>query len=152
MVATKNQGPEIPEAIRIPSDECTVTVGGKEYHVHRGQAVEIVGTRSVGEMKASWAFNRLSVEIDAVKVADDATDKAKDEANAKTMALLEDHYDGLLEWMAKRIVTWDWTGLNGLPLPIPDGTPGPLLALSPEELFYLMRILRGEGTADEKNS
>lgn len=151
MVA-KNLGPEIPEAVRISSDDCTVTIGGKEYHVHRGQSVWIVGARSIGLMKASWGFNRLTVELDAVAVAETATEKEKDEATAKAMALLEANYDTLLEWMAKRIDGWDWTDASGKPMPAPDGTPAPLLGLCPEELFYLNRILRGEGTADEKNS
>lgn len=138
----------------IPSDECTVTiggktvdgktVGGKEYHIHRGQSVTIVGTRSIGEMKASWGFNRLSIEIDGAK-------GEADEAQRVSL-ILEEHYDALLDWMAKRVVSWDWTDQAGRPLALPDGTPEPLMALSPEELFYLMRILRGEGTADEKNS
>lgn len=144
MPAKTNSTPDLPAPIKVPSDDCTVTVDGVEYHLHRGQSVSVVGTRSIGEMKAAWGFNRLSAELDAVK--------GEPDENVRAIALLEEHYDSLLLWMADRIVDWDWTDQRGRLLPKPDGTTDPLLKLAPDELFYLTRILRGEGPADEKNS
>lgn len=144
MATLKTQGPDLPAPTVVPSDDCVVTVAGAPYHIHRGQTVSVIGTRSIGEMKAAWGFNRLSTELDAVK--------GEPDENVKAVALLEDHYDALLLWMADRIVDWDWTDQRGRPLPKPDGTVEPLLKLAPDELFYLTGILRGEVPADEKNS
>lgn len=137
-------GPERPEPIRVPSDECLVRIGDREYALHRGQSVWIVGTRTVGELQATWAFDRLSVELDRVRGEPNETERS--------LALLEEHFERMLAWMARRLVRWDWTDATGQPLPPLDGTPEPLRYLSPDEVHYLRRVLRGEVTAEEGNA
>lgn len=136
--------PELPPVLTVPSDDCAVTVGGVDYRVHRGQSVSIVGTRTVGELKATWAFDRLSVQMDAIK--------GEPDEYARTLELMENHFDALISWMAQRVTDWDWTDPRGEPLPKPDGTSAPFERLSPQEIHYLRQVLRGEGSAEAKNA
>lgn len=135
--------PELPPAIRVPSDSCTVTVSGTEYHIHRGQSIWMVGTRTVGELQASWGFDRLSVRMNELK--------GEPDEYGRTLELLENHFSDLLTWIAERLIDWDWTDQRGQPLPKPDGTPEPLRKLTPEEIHYLRQALRGEVAAESGN-
>jgi len=142
--APESIGPELPPVERVSCDACVVTVKGKPYHIHRGQYVEYVGVNEIGELQAAWDFNRLSVKFDAVK--------GEAQEGLKRLAILDEHYDQLLEWMAERLVDWDWTDQRGRPLPKPDGTAGPLRKLTPEEILFLDSVLSGEVPAEGKNA
>jgi hypothetical protein len=160
-VASKSQlGPELPPSLAVPSDDCTVEIDGKPYHIHRGQTVWISGVRQVGEMQSTWRFNSLSLQMDSlrpdpVELPPNASDAEKEAAeiemqkrweasNRDTFALLDKHFEDLLAWMAPRVDDWDWTDARGRPLPKPDGTKEPLRNLSTDELHWLRSALRGE--------
>lgn len=164
----KKDTPELPEPVRIPCDDCTVTIAGRAYHVHRGQSVWLMGLPSIREQRAIWAFNNLAVELDNVQpppfttpgeeVSDEQRAKilaealkAQRESNYQSSAIMDRAYQSLLEAMAARIVRWDWTDLNGNPRSALDGTTIPFEDLSDEEMYFLRRVLQGKVTADLPN-
>lgn len=125
-----------PPVRRVPSDDCEVTIAGVTYNPHEGEYVEVVGSASIAELKSLWAFDRISVELQAIQGDPDEYEK--------TTKRLDEYYDDLCAWIARRVVDWDWTDDQGHPLPKPDGSLKPIQALRSDEIYYLRRVLRGE--------
>ena len=70
----------------------------------------------------------------------------------RVTALMDGALQGLARGLAPRIVRWNWTDWLGNPMPQPDGTVGPLLALETEELYWLLSAVKGETTGQAKNA
>ena len=143
-----------PPARQVPSDDYTVVVEGEVYHPHEGEYVSLVGNPTIGELEGWDEFRRMAVEFDAIKGEPDEREKVG--------ALLETTTRHLCALLARRIVGWTWTDDRGRPLVAPalddpddetqvvDAT-GLLKALTTDELYYLLRISRGEAPAERKN-
>lgn len=113
-----------------------MAIGGATYTPHEGEWVDVVGSASIAELKSLWAFDRVSVELQELEGSPD---------ESKLVAKrLDQYYDDLAAWIARRVVDWNWTDDQGHPLPKPDGTIGPIQALRGDEIYYLRRVLRGE--------
>ncbi|MFH0900676.1 MAG: hypothetical protein V2A73_08620 [Pseudomonadota bacterium] len=133
-----------PKPRRIASDDCEVTLdGGEKCTPHEGEWVEIFTGWSVGELKARNEFNRMRVRLDAVE-------GESDEAR-RSLAIMDESFEGILAALAGRIVTWNWTDLAGRQLPQPDGTKEPLRQLHADELFWLLNAGAGETPSERKN-
>lgn len=158
-MATEKAQKTKPQPRRVPSDDFEIEISGEVYYPHLGESIWIVGQPTIGELKATWGFNRISVELDDVAADPPAEGEAPDEverrqrdSRVKAVQLVENHYDDLLAWIAPRLSGWDWTDNDSNPLPQPDRTPAPLQCLTPDELFYIRSVLRGEGPAEVGNA
>jgi hypothetical protein len=132
-----------PKPLRIPSDDCAVTVNGEACQPHEGEWVEIYSGMSVGEWRAFESIRRAGVDLLAAQ-------GEPDEA-ARVTAIVEGQFGTLCEHLARRVTAWTWTDDRGMPLPQPDGTPGPLQALRSQELAWLIAVSQGETPAVRKN-
>lgn len=147
--------PTKPPLRRVPSDDCEVVVGGKSYYPHRGESLWFRGRQKIGQLRADWAFRRMGVELDEVSAdpkAEDESDEAflarLGKSHMESLRVTDQHYADVLEWIASRLVKWDWTDDDGKPLPELDGTTDPFARISDDEFFYIWRVLRGEGPAE----
>ena len=138
----KNSAESVPEPKwkippqRIESDDCTVYVGreiedgeitdeGTPYKVHEGEYVELFPVRSLRELMA-------------------LTDIGNNTAGSLRTLCIE---------LSQRIMEWDWTGMDGKPLPQPYNAPDVLERLTDDELMWLMQAVKGkETTATRKNA
>ena len=154
-----NPAPTKPKPRRVPSDDFSVEIGGETFYPHRGESIWVIGSPTIGELKATWSFNRISVMLDDIAPdppaegeSPEAIGKRIRQSRSAAVKLVEDHYDDLLHWIAPRLADWDWTDNDGNPMPPPARTPGPLLGLTADELFYIRSVLRGEGPAEAGNA
>jgi hypothetical protein len=131
-----------PTAVRIPSDDCTVTVAGKEYHVHEGEWIEIMPGGRVGEFEVLDTFFGIEAAMAAVKGDPDESRQG--------FHILNDALKIAVPVLRDRILAWTWTDDAGRPLPQPcEGDPAFRL-LQFEELSYLVATLaRGESRKSE---
>lgn len=149
---------------RIDSDDCAIMIGrkivggkivdpGEAHYVHKGEWIEVIPVRSVSEY---LSFNKLLASnlpdiSDAVPT--DEAGKAKEEAElmAFTEALAAE-FERLVGAVADRVVSWNWTDLEGNPLDQPFHNPKVIEKLSQDELNYLAGSLsRVETAAERKN-
>ena len=128
-----------PASVRVPSDDFVVEIGGESFRTHENEWVEVLPQISVRELQQMQQLNRLHVEIDALAGEDGGEDAV--------LALLDATYAEVCQTLAVRIVDWTWTDDAGRPLPKPDGTDEPFRRLTPQELWYLVRVVRGEHPA-----
>ena len=128
-----------PASVRVPSDDFVVEIGGQAFNTHEGEWVEVLPQISVCELQQMQRLNRLHVEIDALAGEDGGDDAV--------LALLDATYADLCQTLATRIIDWTWTDDAGRPLPKPDGTAEPFRRLAPQELWYLVRVVRGDHPA-----
>lgn len=122
--------------VRVESDDCTVYVDtviedgeiidkGTPYQVHVGEWVEVFPARSLAEQVAMGDISATST--DSLRL--------------------------LCGELSKRIYDWDWTGNDKQPLPKPYNSPETLMALTDDELVWLMSAAKGRETkADRKNA
>ncbi len=132
-----------PKPRRITSDDCEVSVDGETCTPHEGEWVEMFTNWAVGELKAINDFRRMRVKLDAVEGENDEA--------ARSMEIMEQAFEGVLESLAGRVVAWNWTDWQGRPLPQPDGTKEPLRRLHSDELLWLLNAGQGEAPAERKN-
>lgn len=128
-----------PASVRVPSDDLVVEIGGQSFRTHENEWVEVLPQISVRELQQMQQLNRLHVEIDALAGEDGGEDAV--------LALLDSTYAEVCQTLATRIIDWTWTDDAGRPLPKPDGTAEPFRRLTPQELWYLVRVVRGERPA-----
>lgn len=122
---------------RFPSDDFETTVGGRTYHPHEGEYVEIFVDRSVDEVLSAQALTHIGAQIQAVQ-------GDPDEA-LRLSQLATEHFDRVCEALADRVADWTWTDRRGNPLPKPDGTSGPISRLTNEEVGYLLGLKESDG-------
>lgn len=141
-----------PQLRRIPSDDF-VTRDGEYPHV--GESVWIKGRPTLALLRADWSFRLVGAELDAVKPEPQAEGESDKDflarlqtAHEDAVRISRDHHTEIEEWVAKRIVKWDWTNDDDEPLPPLDGTPAPFEEISDDELFYLWKVAKGEAPAE----
>ena len=131
-MAKTKQAWKIPPA-RIQSDDCAVYVGreivdgeitnqGTPYYVHAGEWVELHPCRSLKEIMALSSVAAAST--DGLHV--------------------------LCAQLAKRLVAWDWTGMDGEPLPPPSVDV--LEELTDDEVMWLLSAAQGAETSVERKN
>lgn len=120
--------PKIP-AVRVPSDDCVVTVSGVEHRIHEGEWVELLPVPTMREYLA---------------VLDIARELSESKSAATAM-------DALYALLAKRVLAWNWTDMMGEPLPQPCGNADALKGLSQPELIWLLMAVNGETPSQRKN-
>ena len=128
-----------PPPRRVPSDDFVTTVDGIDYHPHEGEWIEIVGTLSVAEYQATIRMSLIGVELSA-------TDDPREH-----LSLTERHFEAICAGLAHHIVDWSWTDPFGAPLPSPFNRPDVLQSLSPDELGYLIALVRDSESSARKN-
>ncbi len=146
---------------RIPSDDYDQKDRGEFLHPHEGEAIELIGRSTVGELQATQRFRRASVELNILK--------GEPDAYGKSLEILDGVFEDMCRRLAQRITAWDWTDDSGRPL-VPwndewedletgkkrpcarlDGSPEPFRALSAPELYYLVDVAQSEAPAERKN-
>lgn len=128
--------PKKPEPVRKPSDDCEVTIDGVDYHPHEGESIWIVPLSSVRELQVLRLWDDVRVKLDALE--------GEDEAQTRTLILMDDALTESLPFVANRIRRWDWTNIDGEPYPQPRDNAAVLSDLTLEELMYLVAAVRGE--------
>jgi len=127
---------------RVPSDDCAIYVGrkiegdkivaqGEPYYVHKGEWVEILPITSVGEAIAISRMLGLNIK---------QADKIAEGLNQ------------LCEGLAKRVINWNWTGMDSKPLPKPYNKPEVIKSLTEDELVWLAITSQGESPGERKNA
>lgn len=131
-----------PPSITVPSDDYEVVVDGKTYSPHEGEWVVV----TPGATVASNRNMRTLVEmIPRLQAAEGEPDEQQ-----QTIVILDDVNIELLEFLADRLVAWNWTDHRGRPLPELDGTTDPFARLPQQEVMYLVRVCQGQAPAVEK--
>ena len=132
--------------VRIESDDCEVHVGrviedgeiteeGNAYHVHEGEWVELLPCRTLAEIMAL---------DDLAKMARDSAAVVMDGPGFLRV---------LCQELSQRIVSWNWTGMDSMPLAQPHNAPTVLERLTDDELLWLLSAAQGgETSADRKNA
>lgn len=132
-----------PEPIVVPSDDCDVTVNGETYFPHEGETITLIPGLSAGAVSAINTFMSIGTRIDAVS--------GEPDEGARVTAIADEALQKLCAALASRVVSWTWTDAAGRPLPQPDGTPEPLLALESSELLWIITAVKGETRSARKN-
>lgn len=129
--------------VRIPSDGCVIVAPGIEpYYPHVGEWVDVVLVGSVGELQAIARLRELAPALAAAQGEPDEM--------ARTLALLDPHFEEVLGYLAGRVMAWSWTDNFSRPLPQPDGTPGPLRLLTANELYWLLFASQADDAGTRK--
>ena len=126
---------------RIPSDECLIYVGrkiegdkivdnGTPYTVHKGEWVEVLPVTSVGEAIALAKMVRL---------------------NINNPAQMAEQLEQVCLGLSKRVINWNWTGLDEKPLPKPHNKPEVIKSLTEDEIAWLAMAAQGESPGERKN-
>ena len=124
--------------VRVESDDCAVYVGreiedgevtnvGTAHHVHKGEWVELLQCRSLAEIMALTEVGSL----------------AQDGAGSLRK---------LCQELAKRIVAWNWTGMDTEALAQPYNAPEVLECLTDDELMWLLSAAQGKETAGARKN
>ena len=111
-------------AMRVSSDECSITVGqvmedgeitvpGVRHFVHVDEWVEMMPVLAVKEV----------VQLSRLQ-------RGSDDAGA-----LGENLSQLCQELSKRVLAWNWTGMMGEPLPQPYNRPDILEDLSAERRY-----------------
>lgn len=132
-----------PKPIVVPSDDYAVTQNGETFHPHEGETVTMYVGQAVGVAASIRKILGIGPQLDAAE-------GARDEQLRQVM-IGSEALEQLCAVLAPRVVDWTWTDFAGRPLPKPDGTAGPLLALETSELFWLLTAVKGETPSARKN-
>ena len=127
---------------RIASDDCAVYVGrkieggiivedGETYYVHKDEYVEITPVATIQQVITLNQLYRASSQ--------------GDEESA------EKNLHDLCSIVASNIVDWDWTDMDGNPLPKPHHNPDAIKMLTSDELAWLILVISGESPGERKN-
>ena len=130
-----------PKAVRVPSDDCMVSVGGVEYALHAGEWIDVVPGLTVEEYKIQMAMLRLQVDI---------ANADKPEEQSVYLGRAEESIDRTMAILGRRILGWNWTGDDEAPYPSPP-TEEALRNLRMEEMAYLLSVLTGQNPDAKKN-
>lgn len=146
----KQNGPEKPLAVRIPTDDFAVEVPGQgSRHTHRGEWVEIWPIIQVWGLDTTTRYTELRDEMNELSESE-TEDPAESAANnAKAATLMARMTELMREITAYNLVDWSWTDNWGRPMPKPDGTVAPLSKLGYLELSYLIGLRVNPDTEDE---
>ena len=132
---------------RVDSSDCVVYVGrvvkdgkitepGTPYKVHEGEWVEVL---PVPTMQDYLVVGSL--------FGTDGNASPTEQLVAMGKAL-----DNVCLQLSTRLTAWNWTDMQGLPLPQPHGNPAVLKSLTNDELVWLLLAARGESPAERKNA
>lgn len=122
----------------VDSSDCIIHIGqkiedgkivetGEPINLHENEWVKIFPIITIKESLALGTF-RNSVEEGELSVA----------------------MDSICESLAKRVVDWNWTGIDGEPLAKPYKNPEVFKELYNEEVLWLITATSGETKSDEK--
>ena len=132
----------------VPSDDCAIHLGrriedgkvvdaGDEHFLHRGEWVEVLPVGAVSQLMAFGSFMRIG--------RDGETD------NEKLMSS-EEQFSRMVSHVASRVVKWNWTGLDGEPLPQPYKNESLIASLHADELLWLVNATNNETAGERKNA
>ena len=124
---------------KIDSSDCIVHVGqdiqdgnivdqGEPYSIHKDEWVELLPLIT---MKESFALMKIANMNDTTSNADESLNE-------------------VCEALAKRIVDWNWTGIDGKNLPKPYQNKEVFKDLLNEELVWLITATTGESKSERK--
>lgn len=131
-----------PQPIRVPADDCLVTVGDEQYAVHEGEWVEVLPVLKARDMQA---LNALSTVGDRMAVAQGDANES-----VQVAEILDGAFADVAALLADRVRAWNWTDMDGMPLPQPYGRVDVITSLTTDEMFYLVTLVRGDGIAQRK--
>lgn len=132
-----------PEPETVLSDDCAVGYGDDTIYPHAGEWVKVFVHVDATQAALGARIQRRVVDMRAI--ADEAGKEGE------RLLMLDAMMSDLRAFIARNLVTWNWTDLAGRALPQPDGTEEPLIALSEDELGWLMRAIQGQTATQRKN-
>ena len=114
------------------------------YHLHEGETVTIYPAITAADSKLTHDLMVAQTKLEAAKGDPDEWEQ--------TITWVDQLNSTICEKLAKRVIAWTWTDEEGKPLPQPDRTPAPFLALEQPEVMYLWgKSLARESPAAAKN-
>ena len=130
-----------PPIRQVPSDDCLIEVDGTEYKVHEGEWVKVISSFAVGSLHVMRRVTELQSQMDSLE----------DDEEIRKALLVDDMVIELVDVLKGRIVEWNWTDDCGAALPQPRHNPSAFRPLRPEELMYLVLVVRGESPGEQGN-
>jgi hypothetical protein len=126
---------------KIDSSDCVVHIGqriqegkiveeGESFAVHENEWVKIIPVTTMGESLALMNITSIDTE---------------------TGANAQKSFDVLCESLSKRVVDWNWTGIDNELMPKPYKNPQVFKDLQNEELIWLVSASVGETPGEQKN-
>ena len=128
-------------AIKVLADDCNINIGqvmedgetinpGTSHHVHVDEWIEVMPVIAVKEVMQLSRLQRAGEES----------------------GTLGESLEQLCRELSKRIITWNWTDMMGAPLAQPYQTPEVIMALTVEEVMYLIQAASGQESPDERKN
>lgn len=119
--------------VKVLSDDCAIYVDrviedgeiteqGTPHKVHEGEWIEVLQVRTLGEIAA-------------------LTEMSGSEGISLRSVCTE---------VAKRVVAWNWTGLDSEPLAQPYRNPDVLMDLTDDELAWVIGAAKGQETSADR--
>ena len=123
----------------VDSSDCIIHIGqviegeefveqGEPVKLHENEWVKVLPVITIKESLALGTFRNSAKE------------------NELSVAM-----DSICESLAKRVVDWNWTGIDGEPLAKPYKNPEVFKDLYNEEVLWLITATMGETKGEEKN-
>ena len=126
---------------KIDSSDCVVHFGqhiqdgkvvdkGEPFAIHENEWVKIIPVTTMGESLALMNITAIDTE---------------------TGANAQESFGVLCDSLSKRVVDWNWTGIDGELMPKPYKNPKVFKDLQNEELIWLVSATVGETPSEQKN-
>ena len=120
---------------RIQADSCVVTDRGDSYYPHIGEWIEMRPLRSIQE------------QLDLLRLRELST------ADGAEVGVTEARLLAICVALSKQIIIWNWTDDLDRPLGQPHECPEVLMALSNEELTWIItQAITTETEGERKNA
>ena len=143
MVTKTKENPTKIEPFKVKSDDCVVTVGGREYRPHVGEWIEIIPGLTVRELDVMQALKAVETQMAAI---DGDADQS-----AQEIVIIKGSLDEVIGLLKRRVVKWNWTDDTGAKHPQPVDRPDVFTDLHTHEVYYLASVVMGEAPDAEKN-
>lgn len=132
-----------PEPVEIPSDDCVLTIGGRTFAPHEGEAIWAWPGMTVAEVRLLREMQTLQVKM--------ATLEDEDEDGRRRIAEMDDAFRSVGPFLSARLSRWNWTDDSGRPYSQPGEDPAVFDRLRIEELAYLVAAINGQAQGQRKN-
>lgn len=155
--------------VRVLSDECPIQVGaiineegsgfdddGETHFPHKGEWVELIPVTTIASSFITYA-EQDETELPEAPDDDDLSDGAIAIRRQRLDALIErsqradDSFRESIVMLSRRIVSWNWTDLEGEALQQPWHRPDVIEQLHFDEVAWLRLALNREGSMQRKN-
>ena len=119
---------------KVNCSDCLVVREGKECMLHVDEWIEVIEGGTIRQQLAMYDLRKEA-----------AGENPDPDKMAQSLAQI-------CQEVSIRVMAWNWTDLNGEPLPQPYRNPDVIASLRNEELAYLIKAVAGEAPGERKNA